>query len=68
MLYGLYWAVNTLELAPNEMLNYQMAAAVLSASEEGRKLLSELAQEYGEPLEKVWDRIVPSFKEAHFVQ
>ncbi len=66
MLYGLYWGVNTLSLSPREMLNPELVRSVLAASEEGRHWLAELTQQYGQPLENVWDDIVPSFSEAPY--
>ncbi|CAG7653844.1 FAD-dependent oxidoreductase [Paenibacillus allorhizosphaerae] len=60
-LYGLYWAVNTLSVSPDKILNPQMAATVLAATDEGRTLLAELSWQYGPSWENEWDRIVPSF-------
>ncbi|MGG0240402.1 FAD-dependent oxidoreductase [Bacillus rhizoplanae] len=65
-LYGLYWAVNTLSLSPRNIINSQMVTAVLTASDEGKQLLSELSQKYGKPLEEILDEIVPSFSGAPF--
>lgn len=65
-LFGLYWAVNTLSVSPREMLNPDLVTSVLSASDEGRQWLAELTQQYGQPLEHVWDDIVPSFSEAPY--
>jgi hypothetical protein len=66
-LYGLYWAVNTLELSPREIMNPQMVTTVLTASEEGKQLLAKLSQD-GQSLEEVLNRIVPDFSGAPFHQ
>ncbi|CAG7644405.1 Putative epoxidase LasC [Paenibacillus solanacearum] len=63
-LYGLYWAVNTLSVSPERILNPQMASTVLGATDEGRALLAELTRQYGSSWEDAWDRIVPQFSAA----
>ncbi|MCS7458883.1 FAD dependent oxidoreductase [Paenibacillus doosanensis] len=60
-LYGLYWAVNTLSVTPEEMLRFDTVMPILNATAEGKQLLDELVREYGEHLEAMWDQIVPSF-------
>nr|WP_309568629.1 hypothetical protein [Paenibacillus sp. sptzw28] len=64
-LYGLYWAVNTLEISPSVIMNAQMVTTVLTASDEGKQLLAKLSQD-GQPLEEVLNRIVPDFSGAPF--
>lgn len=65
-LYGLYWAVNTLSVSPSHIFNPQMAVQVLSASDEGKRLLAELKKEDGRPVEAVLDELLPQFSERPF--
>ncbi|WP_169082649.1 FAD-dependent oxidoreductase [Paenibacillus sp. PL91] len=58
-LFGMYWAVNTLSVPLRELYNLDMVSTVLHASDEGRKLLAELLEEHGLPLEEVLDKIIP---------
>lgn len=62
MLYGLYWGVNSLGIPPSFIFNPETAAAVLEATEEGKRLLAELAAE-GEELASALFRILPE----HFI-
>ncbi|PZD96528.1 FAD dependent oxidoreductase [Paenibacillus sambharensis] len=65
-LYGLYWAVNSLMVSPRHLFNPEMAVQVLSASEEGRRLLSTLAGENGESIETMLEERFPQFSEAPY--
>ncbi|WP_282939949.1 FAD dependent oxidoreductase [Paenibacillus sp. RC67] len=66
--YGLYWAVNTLSVSPTEIMKPEIVKTVLSASEEGKQLLDELNQLYGNSLEQALDQLLPHFTQATFVQ
>ena len=65
-LYGLYWAVNTLSVSPEKMLNPQRAADVLTATEEGRQLLTVLSEQYGLPVEEALQAALPAFAAAPY--
>lgn len=65
-LYGLYWAVNTLSVSPRHILNPQTAVQVLSASEEGRRLLAKLKAEDERPVETILEELLPRFSETPF--
>lgn len=65
-LYGLYWAVNTLAISPNAIMNPQMVMTILKASTDGNQFLAELLQDGSQSLEKVLDEILPSFSETLF--
>ncbi|MGG1575149.1 FAD-dependent oxidoreductase [Fictibacillus sp. NRS-1165] len=60
-LYGTYWAVNTLSVSPQCILNPQTVTDVLSACPKGRLWLNELLAEQKKPLEELLDDILPSF-------
>lgn len=61
-LYGLYWGVSSLGIPPRFLFHPETAAAVLAATEEGKRLLGELAAE-GEELADALFRILPE----HFI-
>ncbi|WP_134682618.1 NAD(P)/FAD-dependent oxidoreductase [Brevibacillus migulae] len=63
-LYGLYWGVNTLSVSPEKMLNPQRAAAVLTATEEGRQLLTVLSERCELPVEEALQAALPVFTAA----
>jgi len=65
-LYGLYWAVNTLSVSPEKMLNPQRATDVLTATEEGRQLLTVLSEQYGLPIEEALQAALPAFAAAPY--
>ncbi|TYP73040.1 NAD(P)/FAD-dependent oxidoreductase [Paenibacillus methanolicus] len=67
-LYGLYWAVNTLTVSPRHIFNPQMVVEVLSDSDEGKVLLSDLQQKAanGETVEEMLEELLPRFSEAPF--
>ena len=64
--YGLYWAVNTLAVSPRNIFNPETAVQVLTASDEGRKLLSGLTADNGQPVETILEEILPRFPESPF--
>ncbi|GGE62924.1 hypothetical protein GCM10007140_11510 [Priestia taiwanensis] len=62
--YGLYWAVNSLLLPPDEIINSQMVAAILASEEsssESKELLSELSKAAGQTLDEQLSQIMPTF-------
>ncbi|KKI91216.1 FAD dependent oxidoreductase [Bacillus sp. SA1-12] len=62
--YGLYWAVNTLFLPLEKLINSQMLAAILAseeASSEREELLFELSKGYGQTVDEQLSKILPSF-------
>lgn len=59
MLFGMYWGVNSLSMPLRELFNPQTVRTVLEASDEGRRLLTELQQQYDLPLEDVLEQIIP---------
>jgi 2-polyprenyl-6-methoxyphenol hydroxylase-like FAD-dependent oxidoreductase len=65
-LYGLYWAVNTLSLSPRHLFNPQTAVQVLSATEEGKRLLAELQEKDDRSVEAILDERLPRFSETPF--
>ncbi|MFC0216264.1 FAD-dependent oxidoreductase [Paenibacillus chartarius] len=65
-LYGLYWAVNTLSLSPRHILNPETAVQVLSASDEGMRLLSELKANDERPVKVILEELLPRFSESPF--
>ncbi|MFB9324559.1 NAD(P)/FAD-dependent oxidoreductase [Paenibacillus aurantiacus] len=67
-LYGLYWGVNTLSVSPRNIFNPQMVIEVLSASDEGKLLLSGLEQKLatGETTEERLEQLLPRFSDAPF--
>ncbi|KQX51293.1 FAD-dependent oxidoreductase [Paenibacillus sp. Root444D2] len=65
-LYGLYWAVNTLSVSPRHIFNPQTAVQVLSASDEGKRLLAGLKVNDGRPVEAVLEDLLPRFSETPF--
>jgi hypothetical protein len=67
-LYGLYWAVNTLSVSPRHIFNPQTAIQVLSASDEGERLLAGLSVEDGRPVETILEELLPRFSETPFEQ
>jgi hypothetical protein len=63
-LYGLYWAVNTLFLSLDKLINSQMIAAILAseeASSESKELFSELSKASGQTLDEQLSQIIPAF-------
>ncbi|MBD2868597.1 FAD-dependent oxidoreductase [Paenibacillus arenilitoris] len=64
--YGLYWAVNTMSVSPRHILNPQTATRVLSASDEGKRLLASLSTADGRPIETILEELLPRFSEAPF--
>ncbi|MBD1382222.1 FAD-dependent oxidoreductase [Metabacillus arenae] len=66
--YGLYWAVNTLFLPLDKIMNSQMVADILAseASSEGKELLSELSKGCGQTLEEQLSQIIPSFSSTAY--
>lgn len=67
-LYGLYWAVNTLSLSPRHIFNPETAIQVLSASDNGKKLLSSLKMDDGRPIETILEELLPRFSERPYEQ
>ncbi|MET3291571.1 UNVERIFIED_CONTAM: hypothetical protein ABID98_004141 [Brevibacillus sp. OAP136] len=67
-LYGLYWAVNSLSVPPRALFAPDLVKTILSASEEGQRLLAQLIQEHGKPLEDILTDILPVFSEAPYQQ
>ncbi|MGO4275250.1 NAD(P)/FAD-dependent oxidoreductase, partial [Paenibacillus sp. TAF58] len=65
-LYGLYWAVNTLSVSPSHIFNPQTALQVLSASDEGKRLLAGLKVKDGQTVEAVLEDLLPQFSETPF--
>ncbi|WP_026677888.1 FAD-dependent oxidoreductase [Fictibacillus gelatini] len=65
-LYGLYWAVNTLSVSPRHIFNPQTAVQVLSASTEGKRLLSGLTAKDRRSVETILDEWLPRFSETPF--
>ncbi|MDQ0111197.1 FAD-dependent oxidoreductase [Paenibacillus harenae] len=65
-LYGLYWAVNTLSVSPRHLLNPQTAIQVLSASDEGKRLLAELKANDERSVEAILEELLPRFSETPF--
>lgn len=61
-LYGLYWGVNSLSRSPRDIFQPQVVTELLSATEEGKRLLAEVLGEYGQPLAEILEDIFP-FKE-----
>ncbi|USK29292.1 FAD dependent oxidoreductase [Bacillus sp. CMF21] len=62
--YGLYWAVNTLLLPLNKIINSQMLAAILASEEtssESKELHSELSMASGQTLDEQLFQIIPTF-------
>jgi flavin-dependent dehydrogenase len=63
-LYGLYWAVNSLLLPLNTIINPQILAAILDSEEgfsESKELLDELSKVDGQTLDEQLSQIISSF-------
>ena len=68
-LYGLYWAVNTLLLPLNQIVNSQMISSILASEEESsesKELLCELSKACGQTLEEQLSQIIPTFPSTAF--
>lgn len=61
-LFSLYWAVNSILLLPNQIINPQMMESILNGTEEGKKWLDELTEVHGQKLEDVIVENMPSFQ------
>jgi hypothetical protein len=63
-LYGLYWAVNTLLLPLDKIINSQMLAAILASEEtssESKELLCELSKASGQTLDEQLSQLISPF-------
>ncbi|MFP3885889.1 FAD-dependent monooxygenase [Priestia filamentosa] len=63
-LYGLYWAVNTLLLPLDKIINSQILAAILASEEtssESKELLCELSKACGQTLDEQLSQLIPPF-------
>lgn len=63
---GLYWGVNTLSVSPSEVMKPELVKTVLSSTDEGQRLLTEIHR-HGSTLEEALNQLLPHFAPASFV-